>query len=74
MPGLTCLKVAIVGCGTAGPAAAILLARQGHRVTLFERSPQLSAVGAGFLLQPTGTGVLERLGLQADLAPALAPS
>lgn len=53
----------IVGCGTAGPAAAILLARHGHRVTIVERAPELHPIGAGLLLQPTGMAVLDRLGL-----------
>jgi 2-polyprenyl-6-methoxyphenol hydroxylase-like FAD-dependent oxidoreductase len=48
------LKIGIAGCGTAGPAAAILLKRQGHAVTVSERAPECRAVGAGFLLQPTG--------------------
>ena len=30
--------MAIVGCGTAGPAAALLLARDGHEVEIFERA------------------------------------
>ncbi len=55
--------VAIVGLGTAGAAAAIFLARAGHRVTLFERVPEPTAVGAGIMLQPTGQAVLRRLGL-----------
>ena len=57
------LRVAIAGCGTAGPAAAILLARQGHEVIVFERAPECKAVGAGFLLQPSGMGVLAELGI-----------
>lgn len=57
------LRVAIVGCGTAGPAAAILLKRQGHEVVLFERAAECKAVGAGFLLQPSGMGVLHELGI-----------
>ncbi|MET0936792.1 MAG: NAD(P)/FAD-dependent oxidoreductase [Luteibacter sp.] len=57
------MKVAIVGYGTAGQASAILLAGQGHEVTVFEKSPSLGPVGAGFLLQPTGLAVLDRLGL-----------
>lgn len=56
-------RVAIVGSGTAGPAAGIFLARAGHQVTLFERAPKEDAVGAGFLLQPTGLAVLKELGL-----------
>ena len=57
------LRIAIVGCGTAGPAAAVLLRRQGHEVVLFERAPECKAVGAGFLLQPSGMAVLEELGI-----------
>jgi 2-polyprenyl-6-methoxyphenol hydroxylase-like FAD-dependent oxidoreductase len=57
------VKVAIVGCGTAGPAAALFLHRAGHEVVVFERVPDPSPVGAGLLLQPSGMAVLERLGL-----------
>ncbi|MES2922424.1 MAG: NAD(P)/FAD-dependent oxidoreductase [Verrucomicrobiota bacterium] len=65
------LRIAIVGCGTAGPAAAVLLSRLGHEVVLFERAEECKAVGAGFLLQPSGMGVLEELGiLDAVLAHA----
>jgi len=58
------MKIAIVGYGTAGQAAAIFLARAGHAIEVFERSVELHPVGAGFLLQPTGLGVLEALGLR----------
>ncbi|MGL5020179.1 MAG: FAD-dependent oxidoreductase, partial [Luteolibacter sp.] len=61
------LRIAIVGCGTAGPAAAVLLRRQGHEVVLFERAEECKAVGAGFLLQPSGMEVLEELGILADV-------
>ena len=65
------LRIAIVGCGTAGPAAAVLLSRLGHQVVLFERAEECRAVGAGFLLQPSGMGVLKELGiLEAVLAHA----
>ncbi|APR87307.1 Oxidoreductase [Minicystis rosea] len=57
------LDIAVIGLGTAGGAAALFLAREGHRVTLFERVPEPSAVGAGIMLQPTGQYVLARLGL-----------
>ena len=57
------MKVAVVGCGTAGPAAALFLHRAGHQVTVFERVPDPAPVGAGLLLQPTGMDVMRRLGL-----------
>lgn len=57
------LDVGIIGCGTAGSAAAIFLARAGHRVTVYERVPNPGPVGAGITIQPTGLTVLHRLGL-----------
>jgi len=57
------LRIGIVGYGTAGQAAALLLTRDGHHVDVFERAPVLGPVGAGFLLQPTGLAVLWELGL-----------
>lgn len=54
---------AIIGAGTAGLASAILLAREGHHVTLFEQVETLSPVGAGLLLQPAGLAVFEHLGI-----------
>lgn len=59
------MRIGVVGYGTAGQAAALFLARSGHAVEVFERSAQLRPVGAGFLLQPTGLGVLDALGLGA---------
>ncbi len=56
-------RVGIVGAGTAGLAAAALLARAGRRVDVLERAPDPGPVGAGLLLQPTGMAVLERLGV-----------
>jgi len=63
------IDVGVVGAGTAGTAAALLLARAGHRVTLYERVPEPGPVGAGIVLQPTGQAVLQCLGL---LPPVLA--
>jgi 2-polyprenyl-6-methoxyphenol hydroxylase-like FAD-dependent oxidoreductase len=60
---MTPRRVAIVGYGTAGQACALLLAREGHAVDVFERAPALGPVGAGLLLQPTGLEVLWRMGL-----------
>lgn len=58
-------QIAVIGCGTAGPAAALFLADLGHEVTVFERFEVPRPVGAGLLLQPTGMAVLDALGLGA---------
>lgn len=57
------LDVGIAGCGPCGLAAALLLHRAGHRVTLFERFDRPQPIGSGLMLQPTGMAVLAELGL-----------
>ena len=57
------LNVAVAGCGPCGLAAALLLSRQGHNVTLFERFETPKPIGSGLMIQPTGLSVLKRLGL-----------
>jgi 2-polyprenyl-6-methoxyphenol hydroxylase-like FAD-dependent oxidoreductase len=59
--------IAVAGCGPAGLAAALLLRRDGHRVTLFERFDAPGPVGSGLMIQPTGQAVLRALGLEARL-------
>lgn len=56
-------SAAVIGCGTAGPAAAILLDEQGWDVTIYEQAEEIAAVGAGLLLQPAGQRVLGRIGV-----------
>ena len=67
------LDVGIVGCGTAGSAAAVFLARRGHRVTVYERVPDPRPIGAGIILQPSGQAVLARLGLRDAVVARGAP-
>lgn len=57
------LDIAIAGCGPCGLAAALLLHRAGHHVTLFERFDTPRPIGSGLMIQPTGMAVLARLGL-----------
>ena len=57
------LDIGIAGAGPAGLAAALFLARAGHKVELIERFAQPSPVGSGLLMQPTGLTVLDALGL-----------
>lgn len=66
-------RVAVVGYGTASATTAYLLARDGHHVTLFERAPEVSAVGAGILLQSSGQAVLKQLGILEQVAARSAP-
>lgn len=61
------LRIAIVGYGTGGQAAALMLSRDGHSVEVFERAPEPGPVGAGFLLQPVGLAVLWEMGLLHDV-------
>jgi 2-polyprenyl-6-methoxyphenol hydroxylase-like FAD-dependent oxidoreductase len=56
-------RVAIVGAGVGGLAAALYLHRQGHEVTVIERFSEARPVGSGLLLQPVGLAVLDDLGL-----------
>jgi len=57
------LRVAIVGGGIGGAAAASALTQRGVAVRLFEQAPALAEVGAGVALQPNGVRMLRQLGL-----------
>lgn len=57
------LDIAIAGCGAAGLAAALTLARQGHKIQLFDQFEAPRPLGSGLMLQPAGLDVLDWLGL-----------
>jgi protoporphyrinogen oxidase len=42
------LRVAVIGAGPAGLAAAYDLVREGHRVTVFEAAPEVGGLASGF--------------------------
>ena len=67
------LDIGVAGCGIGGLAAALMLARDGHRVALYERFEAPRPVGSGLMIQPTGLAVLDCLGLATALAGAAAP-
>jgi 2-polyprenyl-6-methoxyphenol hydroxylase-like FAD-dependent oxidoreductase len=67
------VRIAVVGSGTAGASAALLLARDGNEVELFERVPDPRPVGAGIVLQPLGQRILDTLGLGDELAARSTP-
>ncbi len=58
---------AVIGGGIGGLAAAVALRRIGWSVTIFERAPEFTEVGAGLSLWPNGMRALERLGLAAHV-------
>ncbi|WP_019202371.1 FAD-dependent monooxygenase [Tsukamurella sp. 1534] len=59
------LRILISGASIAGPAAALLLTRQGHHVTLVERAPSFRAGGQTVDLRGAGRTVIDRMGLTA---------
>jgi 2-polyprenyl-6-methoxyphenol hydroxylase-like FAD-dependent oxidoreductase len=66
-------RIAITGAGMGGLAAAALLAREGHGVTLYERFSTPKPVGSGLVVQPVGLAVLDALGAGAEARALGAP-
>jgi 2-polyprenyl-6-methoxyphenol hydroxylase-like FAD-dependent oxidoreductase len=52
------MRIAIIGTGIGGLAAASLLADQGHEITIFDQFDTLKPVGSGLVIQPVGQAVL----------------
>lgn len=67
------LNIAIAGAGIGGLAAAVLCARDGHQVTLFEKFDQPRPVGSGLVIQPVGLAVLDQLGIGTAARDLSAP-
>jgi salicylate hydroxylase len=62
------LKVAVVGGGIGGLAAANAMLRRGIDVTVWEQADPLGEIGTGLSLFPNGLRQLERMGLASALA------
>lgn len=61
-------RIAVIGGGIGGLAAALALLRRGLDVDVYEQSSELKEVGAGIAISPNGTRVLDALGLREALA------
>ncbi|MGE0734681.1 MAG: FAD-dependent monooxygenase [Alphaproteobacteria bacterium] len=61
------MRIAVVGAGLGGLAAAGLLQRAGFGVSVYEQAPVFSRLGAGIHLGPNVTRVLRALGLENRL-------
>jgi salicylate hydroxylase len=61
------IRVAIIGAGLGGLAAAGALRQHGIEVAVYERAPKLGEVGAGIQLGPNAVKVLRALGIERAL-------
>lgn len=61
-------QVTVIGGGIGGLAAALACARHGAQVTVLERAPAITEVGAGLQISPNGWVVLRALGLDDTIA------
>jgi 2-polyprenyl-6-methoxyphenol hydroxylase-like FAD-dependent oxidoreductase len=67
-------NIGIIGGGIGGVAAAVALHRAGIQATVYERANELREVGAGMMLWPNATRVLNELGLLERVAALSGPN
>ncbi len=60
-------RIAIVGAGLGGAAAASLLQRAGYEVRLYEQAPAFSRLGAGIHVGPNVMNIMRRIGCEDAL-------
>ncbi|MGL4407345.1 MAG: bifunctional 3-(3-hydroxy-phenyl)propionate/3-hydroxycinnamic acid hydroxylase [Zoogloea sp.] len=63
------IEVAIVGCGPAGASMALALARQGHRVVVIDRLPDVLQIPRAIHIDGETMRIFQQLGVAADLMP-----
>ncbi len=57
-------RIAIIGAGLGGAAAAALFQRAGHSVRVYEQAPAFSRLGAGIHVGPNVMKILRRIGCE----------
>ena len=57
-------KIAVIGGGLGGAAAALALHRRGFEVEVYEKAPELGEIGAGLNLSPNAVKAFRYLGLE----------
>lgn len=67
------MNVAILGCGVGGLSAGIALKTAGFDVAIYERTRQMTEIGAGIVCWPNASFVLEQLGVLDKVAEVSAP-
>ncbi|MBV6751991.1 FAD-dependent monooxygenase [Pseudomonas chlororaphis] len=60
-------KIAIVGAGLGGAAAATLLQQAGFDVSIYEQAPEFSRLGAGIHMGPNIMKIFRRMGIEQQL-------
>lgn len=65
---LESLDVAVAGAGIGGLSLATMLARLGAKVVIYDQMAAPQPIGSGFVLQPTGLAILEKMGLHDAIA------
>lgn len=73
MRGSTIRTAGVIGGGIGGLATALALANAGWTVTVFEKAPVLTEVGAGITLWPNALAALDHLGIGDDIRSRAAP-
>ncbi len=60
------LNIGVIGAGIGGLSVASLLARDGHKVSVFDQFDRPRPLGSGLVIQPVGQAVLDELSLLDD--------
>src|SRR4051812_18052798 len=60
-------RIAIVGAGLGGLAAAIALRQQGFEAVVYEQAPELGEFGAGINISPNSVKFFDAIGLTSKL-------